>query len=70
MQNIVFLIVELLRVPLDLLMGTKRRVYVLSRTVAAPKEISWAVISANKIKLEGSPPMELDTDPDPSRPGV
>ena len=69
-QNIVFLIVELLRVPLDLLMGTKRRVYVLSRTVAAPKEISWAVISANKIKLEGSPPMELDTDPDPSRPGV
>ncbi len=70
LQNLLFLIKELLRVPLDILMGTKRRVYEISRPVEAPKAVSWAVVSANKITLEGPPQMELDTDPDPARPGV
>jgi Zn-dependent protease len=70
LQDLFFLIKELLRVPFDVLAGTKRRIYVVSRAVDAPKGLSWAVVSANKIKLEGPPPMELDTDPDPARPGV
>ncbi len=41
-----------------------------SRQANAPKDISWSVASAHKIKLEGPPPMEIDTDPDPQRPGV
>lgn len=61
---------ELLRVPFDLIAGIKRRSYVLSIRVAAPQQISWAVSSAHKIKLEGTPPVELDSAPDPLRPGV
>ncbi len=70
LQNLFFLFKELLRVPFDVLAGTKRRVYVISRDVDAPKDTIWSVASANKIKLEGPPPMELDTEPDPARPGV
>ncbi len=70
LENLVFLLFELMRVPFDILSGTRRRIYQLSRPVDAPKAVAWAVVSANKIKLEGPPPMELDTDPDPSRPGV
>ncbi len=70
LQNLFFLIKELLRVPFDILAGTKRRIYEISRPVDAPKAITWDVASANKIKLESTPPMELDTDPDPARPGV
>ena len=70
LQNIFFLITELLRVPVDLATGITRRSYQISRAVDAPKSVIWAVVSANKIKLEGPPPMELDTDPDPERPGV
>jgi len=69
-EYLVFLLRELLRVPFDLITGIKRRDYVLSIDVSAPKEISWAVASAHKIKLEGTPPVELDTAPDPLRPGV
>lgn len=65
-----FLLKELLRVPFDLIAGVKRRIYVISSDVNAPKDVSWAVISAHKIKLESTPPMELDTEPDPLRPGV
>ncbi len=70
LQNLFFLIKELLRVPFDVVAGINRRAYEISRSVDAPKVVSWAVVSANKIKLEGPPPMELDTDPDPARPGV
>ncbi|HML27448.1 MAG TPA: site-2 protease family protein [Hyphomicrobium sp.] len=70
LQDLFFLIKELLRVPFDLVAGTKRRIYVVSRTVDAPKNVAWGVVSANKIRLEGPPPMVLDTDPDPVRPGV
>ena len=70
LQNLFFLFKELLRVPFDVLAGTKRRVYVISRHVDAPKATIWSVASANKINLEGPPPMELDTEPDPARPGV
>jgi Zn-dependent protease len=68
--NLIFLLKELLRVPFDILAGASRRVYQISRPVDAPKGVTWAVVSANKIKLEGPPTMELDTDPDPGRPGV
>jgi Zn-dependent protease len=68
--NFAFLVKELLRIPLDIVTGIKRRIYVLSNRVDAPKDICWAIVSAHKIKLEGNPPMELDTEPDPSRPGV
>ncbi|WP_423415744.1 site-2 protease family protein [Hyphomicrobium sp. B1] len=70
LQNLLFLIIELLRVPFDLVVGTKRRIYEVSRFVDAPKTVAWNVVSAHKIKLEGPPPMELDTEPDPARPGV
>ncbi|MFT3732775.1 MAG: site-2 protease family protein [Hyphomicrobium sp.] len=70
LRNLLFLIIELLRVPLDILSGTRRRIYEISRPVDAPKSVAWDVVSANKIRLEGPPQMELDTDPDPARPGV
>jgi Zn-dependent protease len=65
-----FLCKELLRVPFDVIAGIKRRIYVLSSDVNAPKDICWDVVSAHKIRLEGTPPIELDTEPDPLRPGV
>lgn len=70
LQDLFFLILELIRVPFDLAVGTKRRIYEVSRFVDAPKTVAWNVVSAHKIRLEGPPPMELDTDPDPARPGV
>jgi hypothetical protein len=69
-ESIIFLLKELLRIPIDMLTGSKRRSYVLSRSVNAPKTICWSVVSAHKIKLEGTPPIELDTEPDPLRPRV
>lgn len=68
--NIAFLLKELLRIPIDVLSGVERRNYVLSSVVNAPKDVCWSVVSAHKIKLESTPPMELDTEPDPLRPGV
>lgn len=68
--NLIFLIREFLRIPLDVLTRTQKREYVLATDVQAPKDITWAVVSANKIKFEGSPLLELDTEPDPKRPGV
>jgi len=68
--DLFFLIKELLRVPFDILVGARHRVYQISRTVDAPKAVTWAVASANKIKFAGPLPIELDTDPDPMRPGV
>src|SRR5690606_27687183 len=43
---------------------------VLSSYISAPKSISWDIVSAHKIRLEGTPPIELDTEADPARPGV
>jgi Zn-dependent protease len=68
--NIAFLLKELLRIPVDVLSGVDTRNYVLSSIVNAPKDVCWSVVSAHKIKLESTPPMELDTEPDPMRPGV
>jgi Zn-dependent protease len=68
--NVAFLFKELLRIPFDVMAGIERRIYVLSSVVNAPKDICWSVVSAHKIKLESTPPMELDTEPDPLRPGV
>lgn len=70
LQDLFFLILELIRVPFDLAVGTRRRIYEVSRFVDAPKTVAWNVVSAHKIRLEGPPPMELDTEPDPARPGV
>lgn len=69
-SNVFFLIREFLLIPFDVLRGIQRRRYALSYDVDAPKDVTWSVISANKITLEGFPPMEMDTDPDPERPGV
>lgn len=68
--SILFLIKELLRIPFDILSGTRRRRYMMAFDVNAPKDVTWAVASAHKIKLEGSPSLEIDTEPDTSRPGV
>jgi Zn-dependent protease len=68
--NILFLIKELLRIPYDILSGTRRRRYMMEFDVNAPKDVTWAVASAHKIKLEGFPSLEVDTEPDTSRPGV
>jgi Zn-dependent protease len=68
--SILYLIKELLRIPFDILSGTRRRRYMMAFDVNAPKDVTWAVASANKIKLEGFPSLEVDTEPDTSRPGV
>ncbi|PPC85615.1 MAG: hypothetical protein CTY31_06655 [Hyphomicrobium sp.] len=70
LSNLLYLLAEFARIPFDLLLGIKRRRYVASYNVAAPKDITWQVVSANKITLAGQPKIEIDTDADPSRPGV
>ena len=65
-----FLLSELIRIPFDLLRGVRRRRYEVSVEVDAPKATLWSVASAHKITLAGSPPIEIDTEPDPARPGV
>ena len=67
--NLCFVAAQLLRIPFDIARGIRRRFYVLSSAVAAPKDVSWAVASAHKIKMERTE-IELDTEPDPERPGV
>ena len=68
--RLLFLLGEFLRVPFDLLRGTRRRSYTFTSGVAAPKSVTWAVASAHQITLEGSPPIEVNAEPDPNRPGV
>ena len=70
LSNLVYLLAEFARIPFDLLRGIKRRRYVASYSVAAPKDITWQVVSANKITLAGQPKIEIDTNADASRPGV
>ncbi|MEQ1715404.1 MAG: site-2 protease family protein [Hyphomicrobium sp.] len=65
-----FLICELLRAPFDVLLGRQRRSYTLALDVAAPKPVTWAIASAHSLRLEGTPPIEIVTTPDPNRPGV
>lgn len=70
LSNLFYLLAEFARIPFDLLRGIKRRRYVASYSVAAPKDITWQVVSANKITLAGQPKIEIDTNADTSRPGV
>lgn len=70
LTHIWFLIGELLRAPLDALLGHTHRSYTLSLDVAAPKAVTWAIASAHSLRLEGRPPIEIITNPDPDRPGV
>lgn len=65
-----FLLSELLRAPLDAILGKRRRSYTVSLGVEAPKPVTWAVASAHDLRLEGVPPIEVRTAPDPARPGV
>lgn len=65
-----FLLFELFRIPFDIAFGIRRRIYRLSYAVDAPKDVTWEVVSARKIVLEGNPPIIMDTEPDPDRPGV
>jgi Zn-dependent protease len=65
-----FFIRELLRIPLDLMFGIKRRSYALSMVVEAPKSVTWSVASAHQITLEGTPPIKINALPDPAQPGV
>jgi Zn-dependent protease len=68
--NLIFVIREFLTIPFDLVRGIRRRRYRLSYDVGAPKDVTWSVVSARKITLIGTPPIELDTEADPERPGV
>ena len=70
LSHLWFVIREVLRVPFDILYGTKRRAYSIAAHVAAPKDVTWSVASAHQIRLEGFPPIEIDARPQPDRPGV
>lgn len=70
LTHIWFLLGEMLRAPFDAVLGRARRTYTVSMSVAAPKSVTWAVASAHTIRLEGTPPIEIETLPDPARPGV
>ena len=65
-----FLIWQLIRIPFDGLFGVKHRSYNFSTAVAAPKSVTWLVASAHQCTLEGTPPITIDAQPDPDRPGV
>ncbi len=65
-----FLFSEFFRIPFDLVRGIRRRRYVASMNVEAPKALAWSVASAHKITLVGNPPIVIDTEPDLERPGV
>lgn len=65
-----FLLSEFLRIPFDILRGVARRRYVVTIDISAPKTVAWSIASAHKITLLGNPPIVIDTDPDPARPGV
>ena len=65
-----FLLSEWLIVPLDILCGRQRRRYTFTYPVRAPKPLTWSIVSAHKIELQTTPPITLDTEPDPQRPGV
>lgn len=69
-SNFWFLIRELVRAPFDILTGAKRRRYTIELGVNAPKSDTWFVASAHSIRLEGTPPIEIETTPDHERTGV
>ncbi|MBK9080516.1 MAG: hypothetical protein IPL91_16140 [Hyphomicrobium sp.] len=70
LQRLIFFLVELIRAPFDALRGVNRRSYAISADVLAPKSVTWSVMSAHKIRLEGNPPIDIDASPDPARPGI
>jgi Zn-dependent protease len=65
-----FLLGELMRIPFDIIRGVSRRRYIVTVVVEAPKSVAWSIATANKVTLIGNPPIEIDTEPDPARPGV
>lgn len=69
-SNLWFLISEFFWIPLDVIRGIRRRRYTLTAKVDASKAVAWSVASAYKITLVGTPPIEIDTEPDLERPGV
>ena len=69
-SNFWFLFRELVRAPFDVLTGARRRRYTIELGVNAPKSITWSVASAHSIRLEGKPPIEIETMPDHERTGV
>lgn len=69
-SNLWFLLRELVRAPFDMMTGARRRTYTIELGVKAPKEVTWSVASAHSIRLEGTPPIEIATQPDRERAGV
>ncbi|MGL4395724.1 MAG: metalloprotease [Hyphomicrobium sp.] len=65
--HVLFLIYEMLRAPIDALLGVKNRRYTVALHIAAPKTVTWAVASSHSIRLEGMPPIELQMTEDPDR---
>ena len=70
LARLLFVLREFSRIPFDIMRGIRRRSYTFTSGVAASKSTTWAVASANQILLEGTPPIEIGTWPDPERPGV
>lgn len=70
LMHLIYVAIEFLRIPFDVIRGVTHRRYDISYAVDAPKDVTWAVVSANKITLTGSPPITIDTEPDATRPGV
>ncbi len=70
LKRLLFFAFEILRIPVDLLRRTQHRTYSVSIDVDAPKSVTWSIVSARKITLEGALPITLDTSPDPTRPGI
>ena len=69
-SNFWFLFRELVRAPIDILTGIRRRRYTIALGVNAPKAVTWSVASAHSIRLEGTPLIEIETTPDRQRTGV
>lgn len=69
-KRILTVVFEFARAPVDAVLGINRRRYAMTLDVEAPKSVTWSILSAHKITLEGNPPIILDAAPDPARPGV
>lgn len=70
LKRMALVVAELLRAPIDALRGVNRRAYAVTLDVEAPKAVTWSVLSAHKITLEGTPQITIDAAPVPGRPGV
>ncbi len=63
--DVILFLTWLLRGLFDSLIGRSRRRYEHSTFIRAPKPLVWEVASANKIRFEGSVPIEVDCAPVP-----